>query len=198
MRVPWVRVSGWLSFALLACLSLGPPIASATDLSDEAAAGRVLGPQWRLISRRAGIIFTGTVLSPGSAVATHPGAPYKLSLGADFVALRFRVDRPIAGVEPAQVLTIHQWIGASPRLRPLHPGDRVLLFLYPPSRLGLTSPVGGPQGQFRLDPSGQHVIERSTLVGSPNHDDQEQARQSLRHPVSVSQLERAIQAARGE
>jgi hypothetical protein len=30
-------------------------------------------------------------------------------------------------------------------------GEQVLLFLYPNSRLGLTSPVGGAQGRFAID-----------------------------------------------
>ena len=95
------------------------------------------------------------------------------------VELSFRVDRAIAGVQTGQILTIHEWMGAWSRHRPIRPGDHLLLFLYPPSRLGLTSPVGGSLGQIALDASGQKVL----------------------HPaahIPISQLERAIRAARGE
>jgi hypothetical protein len=41
----------------------------------------------------------------------------------------------------------------------------VLLFLYPTSKVGLTSAVGGERGRFRIDPKGQFVVnaERAKL-----------------------------------
>jgi len=53
-------------------------------------------------------------------------------------------------------------------------GEHILIFLYPPSRLGFTSPVGGSLGQIALDPS---------VIGGS---------------ISVIQLERAIRRAREE
>jgi hypothetical protein len=35
----------------------------------------------------------------------------------------------------------------------------VLLFLYPASRLGLTSPVGGPLGRFHVDNAGRVEVQ---------------------------------------
>jgi hypothetical protein len=35
----------------------------------------------------------------------------------------------------------------------------VLLFLYPPSKLGLTSPVAGAMGRFALDSEGSVLID---------------------------------------
>jgi hypothetical protein len=39
--------------------------------------------------------------------------------------------------------------------RPSHPiyrvGERLMLFLHAPSKLGLTSPVGGSAGRFAID-----------------------------------------------
>jgi len=90
------------------------------------------------------------------------------------IQLSFRVDEPIVGVERGQVLTIHEWAGAWSMHRPMSKGEHILIFLYPPSRLGLTSPVGGSLGQIALDPSG---------VGGA---------------ISVTQLERAIRRAREE
>src|SRR5258708_37231121 len=60
--------------------------------------------------------------------------------------------------------------------RPMSSGQHILIFVYPLSRLGFTSPVGGSLGQVVLDPSGKNVSQT----------------------VSVVQLERAIRSARGE
>ena len=188
MRVSLVCLSGCLALTVL-FLILCPPSALAAPPSDEAAAARVFGPQWKQLSRRAGIIFAGTLLSSGVTLTTQQGARSMFGPSRDVLEFRFRVDRPIVGVEPSQLLTIREWTGALSRQRPLHRGDRILLFLYPPSRLGLTSPVGGPQGQIRLDPSGQHV--------AGEHDPLQSGLLSL-PPIPVSQLERAIRAARGE
>jgi len=190
---------------------------------DEIAAARVLGPEWKQLSRRAGIVFAGSVLSAGLPSA-NCGAPVSQFSAANLTAqvqnrdgacpvpaadqpipaieLRFRVDRPIAGVAPGQVLTIREWTGALSRQRSLRRGDRILLFLYPRSRLGLTSPVGGPQGQIRLDPSGQYVTQQSFAApsrasGAGDRNSSRAAGSSSRR-VPISQLTRAIRAARGE
>src|SRR5713226_8041859 len=42
-------------------------------------------------------------------------------------------------------------------------GERVLLFLYPPSKLGLTSTVGAEIGRFRVDPAGQVLLSAQQL-----------------------------------
>lgn len=193
----WRRLSG----IALACLIVWPLSAFAAAPSDQASAERVLGPQWEHLSRRAGMIFTGTVLSSGARLAqtrTSSGAPSKLRLGGDSVELRFRIDHPIAGVESGQILTIHEWIGATSRQSALRSGERVLLLLYPPSRLGLTSPVGGWQGQIRLDSTGQNVAERAPLARSKSQSVHDQNSPVVRKLIPVSELERAIRAARGE
>ncbi|GAC1428679.1 MAG: hypothetical protein NVS1B11_11280 [Terriglobales bacterium] len=43
-------------------------------------------------------------------------------------------------------------------------GERLLLFLYPPSKLGLTSPVGGSLGRFNLDSAGNVALRPEYLV----------------------------------
>jgi hypothetical protein len=158
------------------------------------------------------MIFAGTVLrtSPRRAqTTTLSGAPSRLRVDGDFVEFQLRIDRPIAGVEPGQILTIREWSGASSRQPALRPGERVLLFLYPPSRLGLTSPVGGAQGQIRLDSTGQSVAESAVLglglparpkaEGDPDRNSQHTRRAfGVPEPIPVSQLERAIRNARGE
>jgi hypothetical protein len=164
--------------------------------SDQSVAERILGPQWRQLSRRAGMIFTGTVLTSASQSAATaragPGANPSLEL-------RFRVDRAIAGVDAGQTLTIHEWAGAWSMHRPMLRGQHILIFLYPPSRLGFTSPVGGSRGQVVLDASGKIVAEkRSTSVDVRSDSSTRPRVAGVTERVSVIQLERAIRGARNE
>lgn len=164
-----------LLIAALACVTICSFSAlAAAGESDQSIAERVLGPQWKSLSRRAGMVFAGTVLSAGPQTA-------RTDRITPAIEVSFRVDRPIAGVARGQILTIHEWAGAWSRHRAMRSGEHLLLFLYPPSRLGLTSPVGGSLGQIALDASGENV-----------------ALQALSTPIKVVQLERAIRAARGE
>src|ERR1035437_3956840 len=178
----------------------------AAQQSDQALAERVLGPQWKQLSRRAGMIFAGTVLNAtAQTVATDridPGT-------TPAVQLSFRVDEAIAGVERGQVLTIHEWAGAWSMHRPMSKGQHFLIFLYPPSRLGLTSPVGGSLGQVALDASGQNV-SKDAQNGEAQKPDAAMAiaprKESPSQPgaplgaanISVVKLARAIRGARGE
>jgi len=185
--------------AVVASTALCQLGAAAATASDRAAAERVLGPRWQQLSRRAGLIFTGTVLSC-QMQSPRTGRP------VPSVALRFRVDRAIAEVTSGETLTIHEWVGARSLHPPMRPGEHLLLFLYPPSRLGLTSPVGGPQGRVHLDATGGNVAAvPSAAVLSATQ--QTRSNSSAAHgsafgalansPVSVDQLERAIRSARG-
>ena len=130
----------------------------AAQVSDQVAAERVLGPHWRQLSRSAGMVFSGTVLSVERRPATRD-RPLALIL------TRFRVDRAIAGVRRGQVLIVREWAGAWPLHRAMRGGQRLLIFLYPPSRLGLTSPVGGPLGQVVLDARGEIVPTSAAEAG---------------------------------
>ena len=196
----------WL-FTVLVCLSLFAVPMLATAQSDQEIAERVLGPQWKQLSRKAGIVFSGTVLSTRPhTTGTDPMGTDSAKSDAGAVPsleLSFRVDHPIAGVERGQVLTIHEWLGARTLQRAMRSGERFLIFLYPLSRLGFTSPVGGSQGQIPLDATGTRVIEKRPLA--PTAGRLEMSPQSSpfapppdRPDVTVSQLERAIRAARRE
>jgi len=180
---------------------------AAAQQSDQVIAERVLGPQWKQLSRRAGIIFAGTVLTATKqnatpTAATDQTAPDTVPAAIPTMSLSFRVDQAIAGVEPGQVLTIHEWAGAWSRHRPMTKGQHILIFLYPPSRLGLTSPVGGSLGQVALDPSGKNVFEhvrKHAAVASPRSESSTPRPVPVEAPrVSVVQLERAIRSARSE
>ena len=180
---------------------------AAAQPSDQVIAERILGPQWKQLSRRAGMIFAGTVLTAPSqtvttpAVTTPTGAADRAVAGTTpAVQLRFRVDQAIAGVEQGQILTVHEWAGAWSMHRPMRSGQHILIFLYPPSRLGLTSPVGGSLGQGALDPSGKNVAAQKPAVATGLRNESS-ARPRMTFDtgsVSVVQLERAIRSAREE
>jgi hypothetical protein len=105
----------------------------------------------RPLNQSSGYIFAGTVkaierLAPkGNGVAT--------------VQISFHVDQAMQGVHTGQMLTIREWAGLWQSDERYRLGERVLLFLYPPSKLGLTSPVRGPLGRFRIGPSGRVVLD---------------------------------------
>jgi hypothetical protein len=128
---------------------------SLAQVSDQVAATRVLGQHWRQISRTAQIIFSGTVLSV-EAQPVGKGRPLPL------IVTKFRVDRAIANVKPGQVLTIREWVGAWDTHRAMTRSERLLLFFYAPSKLRLTSPVGGRLGQIALNPRGEIAAANHT------------------------------------
>ncbi|MGB6385578.1 MAG: hypothetical protein WBD25_14880 [Terriglobales bacterium] len=216
MRVFRVVASKAVFTVALACLCLLMSFClssfAAAQQSDQAIAERVLGPQWKQLSRQAGIIFAGTVVAsetqtpiPQTVTSQNaiadPAVP-GITPAVQKVQLSFRVDHAIAGVESGQVLTIHEWVGASSMQRPIPvpmiKGQHILLFLYPLSRLGLTSPVGGSLGQIALDPSGENVAARRSVptVGVRSESFARPPATVAAHNVSVVQLERAIRSAR--
>ena len=140
----------------LAGSDLLPWLRTATDQppprSDTVVPLRPIGParpiSFPIMARTAGIIFSGTV----TRIERHPA---NNSQPAATVAITFHVENAIRGATPGQDLTILQWIGVWSSGQRYRVGERVFLFLYPPSRLGLTSTVGGPMGRFTIDPWGR-------------------------------------------
>jgi len=187
---------------VIACLSSF----AAAQQSDQVIAERVLGPQWKQLSRRAGMIFAGTLLAAATqtvttqVAATDQVIPATTPSTTPAVQLSFRVDHAIAGVERGQILTIHEWAGAWSMHRPMSRGQHMLIFLYPLSRLGFTSPVGGSLGQVALDPTGKNVskYERKPPALIGNDLTRRPPVPADPRSVSVVQLERAIRSARNE
>jgi hypothetical protein len=194
-----VAIACLLNFCLW---NLALPRSAAAQQSDQVVAERILGPHWKQLSRRAGMIFAGTVLSTTPLATNTQPAAINLPAGATpAIELRFRIDEAIAGVDPGQVLTIHEWTGAWSMHRPMSKGQHILIFLYAPSRLGLTSPVGGSLGQVALDPTGKNVSK--DVHSSPSAVSLHNASAAGRAPVgdlgvSVLELERAIRGARSQ
>lgn len=98
-----------------------------------------------------GYIFAGTVLS------VQRVSPK--SNGVATVQISFHVDQAMRGVQAGQTLVIHEWAGLWEPGERYRKGERVLLFLYPPSKLGLTSPVGGALGRFPIGRDGQVALD---------------------------------------
>jgi hypothetical protein len=103
------------------------------------------------VVRASGTIFAGTVTK------IEP-SPARGGTAIPTVAVTFRVERPLRGTVPAESLTILQWLGLWTAGQRYALGEHVLLFLYPPSKLGLTSAVAGPIGRFNLDPAGRILL----------------------------------------
>ena len=95
-------------------------------------------------ARAAGMIFSGTVKNIERRPATRAQA-------IETVAITFHVDNAIRGVTPGEDVTIFQWIGLWSSGQRYRVGEQVLLFLYPPSKLGLTSCVAESMGRFEVD-----------------------------------------------
>lgn len=111
----------------------------------------------RELTANAGYIFVGQVKS----VQYVPASSGHVAM----MKVRFQVEQGLRGVRSKSVLTIRQWAGLWEAGQRYRTGERLLLFLYRPSKLGLTSPVGGLKGRFALDQNGQVLLgmERAAL-----------------------------------
>jgi hypothetical protein len=103
------------------------------------------------IVRPAGIIFSGTVASVSRA-------PSGTSQPSQTLAITFHIEQGIRGATSGQDLTIFQWLGVWTGGQRYSVGDHVLLFLYQPSKLGLTSCVGGSLGRFAAGATGKVTL----------------------------------------
>ena len=128
--------------------------------------------------RGSGYIFAGTVKSVERAAPKGNGVAT--------VLVDFHVEDGIRGVRTGQTLAIREWAGLWELGERYRPGERVLLFLYPPSKLGLTSPVGGPRGRFRIGPDGRVIFDPGGIGIPAPHPG---IRGRLRGPTRVSPRE---------
>jgi hypothetical protein len=112
----------------------------------------------KLLTNAAGTIFRGTVISIQAIHPSRPGA-------VETVEVKFHVDEGFRGTRKGQTVTLRQWSALWFQGQRYTVGERVLLFLYPPSKLGLTSAVGGQIGRFPIDGAGTVL---SPGIGSDN------------------------------
>jgi hypothetical protein len=108
---------------------------------------------FRQMVRSAGIIFSGRVTAVGASSSPSRDASNTVT---------FQVEDALRSTSKGQILTIQEWAGRWAGGERYRVGERVLLFLYAPSTLGLTSTVAGAMGRFAVDSQGK-------IVMSPQH-----------------------------
>src|SRR5579863_4737217 len=107
-------------------------------------------PNLAALNRGASSIFSGTVTAV-SQVDPASGAVASMRI-------TLHVDQAVRGVQAGETFTFREWAGLWDSGQRYRPGERVMLFLYPASRLGLTSTVGGTQGRFSIDQAGRILL----------------------------------------
>ncbi len=109
------------------------------------------------LNRNSGYIFVGTVKS---VIRVEPTS----QSGVATVRITFHVENALRGVRQGQTLVIREWAGRWESGEHYRVGQRTMLFLFPPGKLGLTSPVGGELGKFRLDSYGNVLLNREQVA----------------------------------
>jgi hypothetical protein len=131
------------AIALFAAGHVGP-YSRGQNIANPACAASFQTSMLRQVSRKAGFIFSGTAVS----VVLVRGASDTM----DTVQITFAVHEGVRGVRPGKTFTMQEWAGLwSTESGRFRRGDRVFLFLYPRSKLGLTSVVGATLGRYDLD-----------------------------------------------
>lgn len=169
-----------LQILLVAGLSAG------ASAKSRAAAPNHVPVELQSMAARAGAIFSGRVISvvPVRAVASDRVAT---------VTVTFQVEQAIRGVKAGQMFTFREWAGLWSGGERYRAGQRLLLFLYAPSRLGLTSPVGGDSGRLPVDAQGR------VLLGQPRQvPGFAGVAVAPRPPVRVRDVANSIRGMRGE
>jgi hypothetical protein len=111
-----------------------------------------------MLAGAAGSIFTGTVTSVRHIPATRENQ-------LETIQITFRVAHALRGAQAGRDLTIREWSGLWTMGERYRVGERVLLFLYPPSKVGLTSPVAGQQGRFAVDDKERVILGQRVAAG---------------------------------
>ena len=104
-------------------------------------------PQIDEIARSSGLIFSGTVLQ-----VENLSSPL---MGGGITQITFKVDTAIRGVQRGQIIHVREWGGLWANGERYEKGEHLFMFLYPQSKLGLTSPVAGQSGRYRVNTAGQ-------------------------------------------
>jgi hypothetical protein len=138
----------------------------------------------RNLTRQSGHIFVGRVTAIDYVT---PNTPNQVAT----MRVTFHVEQAFRGTRAGTTFTVREWAGVWTEGEGYRVGERVLLFLHPRSKLGLTSPVGGSQGRFALDKDGQVLIglERPALL------EPDQTLPRLKNRVPLRDFSRAIRRA---
>jgi hypothetical protein len=109
-------------------------------------------PHLRQITGRAGLIFTGQVLA---VAPIRPDGSDQISS----IEITFQVEQGLRRPKTGQRFSIHEWPGLWRPEERYRVGQRMMIFLYPPSSLGFTSPVSGSAGRCDIDRDGQISVK---------------------------------------
>ncbi len=131
-----------------------PPTLRGHGLVNPGRNGQHLLPQ---LVRVAGVIFSGRVTSIGLA-------PSRDGQALASTSVTFQVEHSMRGASIGQSLTIHEWSGLWSSGERYRVGERVLLFLYSPGKLRLTSPVAGAMGRFAIDSRGRVMMSAQQVA----------------------------------
>ena len=126
------------------------------------------GAGLRQIVRSSGVIFSGVVTrvqrSPAPLISSPAAASGRLSGAA---VITFRVENAIRGVRRGQSFQLREWEGLWLSGERYQIGERVFLFLYPTSKIGLSSPVGGTLGKYSVTNSGTVLASPAGILAQP-------------------------------
>jgi len=122
------------------------------------AAGEIAGQTAPLSARNlqqllrpAGYVFAGRV-------AAVEYLPAKTAGEVATVRITLKVEQGIRGAKNGSTFMVREWAGLWNAGERYRVGERLLLFLYPRSRLGLTSAVGGPKGRLLVDRNDEVLV----------------------------------------
>ena len=117
---------------------------------------------WDKLSKPAGIVFAGTV-SRVERVVTEGSEPVT-------VRVEFRVDQAVRGCVAGQTIAIQEWAELWDLGDRYRKGQRIFLFLYPPSAAGFTSVVAGDLGKVQFGPEGLLLTPQQARFLSSQND----------------------------
>jgi hypothetical protein len=145
-------------------------------------------PNLPQLARRSGYIFSGTVKSIERIKPVSANA-------VPVVRIIFHVDKGYLGVRSGQDLPVREYAGLWQSGQTYRRGERILLFLYPPSKLGLTSAVGGMSGRFAVEPGGGIIVDPGRASVRPLHAPEPVRRLPSRVQLSPEEFKRALRSA---
>ena len=145
-------------------------------------------PNLPQLARKSGYIFSGTVKS---VERITPAAANTVPV----VRITFHVDKGYLGVRSGQDLLVHEYAGLWQSRETYRPGERILLFLYPPSKLGLTSAVGGMIGRFAVEPGGIIIVDPGRRPITPARGPTQGHHNPGRTQLNPEEFKRALRSA---
>lgn len=170
---------------LLLCLRVGAVCISLASCAIAQSEKPLSTDRVRTLTQAAGIIFRGTVTSVERIAPTRQNQ-------LETMQICFHVAENLRGTKTGSVLCIREWAGLWTSRDRYHPGEHVALLLYPPSRLGLTSPVGGNEGRFAVADSRSPASTSTSIQFAANANSRDSSQPQAEHFISASDFRRLV------